>query len=165
MSGDSFIELFLTGLENALPAPGEGGTLTAINVSPIIFVPVMILLLVMGVVILRPSFIESHTHPAAAPVETPPAATGEPEDPLAEDLRGVKPPMPTASTVDELKRMLQEIGAPESAITSILNAGFQTVTDLVSTSSEQLAIAAGLDKATAENIHMLIQKKVWFGGI
>ena len=73
--------------------------------------------------------------------------------------------MPTPSTVDELKRMLQEIGAAEAATNAILNAGFQTVTDLVSTSSEQLAIAAGLDKATAENIHMLLQKRVWFGGI
>ncbi|NHJ13308.1 MAG: hypothetical protein EAX95_06500 [Candidatus Thorarchaeota archaeon] len=168
MSGESFIDLFFTGLENALPAPGEGGALTAINVSPILFVPVTILLLVMGLVILRPSFIRSHTHAEAVSVEpSKPARPAAPksEDPLAEDLPGVKPPMPTPTTVDELRRMLQEIGASEGAIASILNAGFQTVTDLVSTSSEQLAIAAGLDKATAENIHMLVQKKVWFGGI
>jgi hypothetical protein len=174
-SGDSFIELFFVGLQNAVPSPGPGGTIIGVNVPPFLFVPIVILLLIMGLIMLRPSFIEAQIGPSAAPAK--PAATTAPrtpaapaaptpvDDPLEAELPGVAPPQASVSTLNELKELLTELGTPETAITAILNAGFQTVTDVVSTSSEQLALATGLDKATAENLHMAIQKKVWFGGI
>jgi hypothetical protein len=171
-SGDSFIELFFLGLENAVPAPGPGGAIIGINVPPFLFIPITVVMLIIGLIFLRPSFIETHTRPGAAPSApaTPatPAAPSAPapvEDPLEAELPGVAPPKASASTVDELRSLLVEIGTPEAAISAILNAGFQTVTDVVSTSSEQLALSTGLDKATAENLHMALQKKVWFGGI
>ncbi len=172
-SGDSFIELFFVGLQNAVPSPGPGGTIIGVNVPPFLFVPIVILLLIMGTVILRPSFIEARIRPGAAPakpeavaapkVPTAPAVAAE--DPLEAELPGVAPPQASPSTVNELRVLLTELGTPEATITAILSAGFQTVTDVVSTSSEQLALATGLDKATADNLHMAIQKKVWFGGI
>ena len=42
---------------------------------------------------------------------------------------------------------------------------YSLVADLVATSPDQLAKLTGIDKRTAEDLHMAVQKKVWFGGI
>ncbi|MFW9802119.1 MAG: helix-hairpin-helix domain-containing protein [Candidatus Thorarchaeota archaeon] len=185
LSGDSWTDIIFNGIENGLLAPGPGGTLIGIDISNIFMVPLLIAMVITGLVMLRPSFIAEH---GGAPVKKPskapdePAAGGPPgapapggppgapattvtEDPLEQELPGVKPPAADETSKVELRSLLMELGIPDPTITAIFNAGYANVTDIVATSAEQLALTTGLDKATAENLHMAVQKKVWFGGI
>jgi hypothetical protein len=170
--------LFSPGIENGLLAPGPGGTLIGINISNIFMVPLLIAMVITGIVMLRPSFIAEHrgapvrkpskpAEPAAPAPGGPPGAVAAPatEDPLEQELPGVKPPAADETSKVELRSLLMELGIPDPTITAIFNAGYANVTDIVATSAEQLALTTGLDKATAENLHMAVQKKVWFGGI
>ncbi|MHA2041774.1 MAG: helix-hairpin-helix domain-containing protein [Candidatus Thorarchaeota archaeon] len=178
LSGDSWTDIILNGIENGLLAPGPGGTLIGINISNIFMVPLLIAMVITGIVMLRPSFIAEHggapvrkpskpAEPAAPAPGGPPGAVAAPatEDPLEQELPGVKPPAADETSKVELRSLLMELGIPDPTITAIFNAGYANVTDIVATSAEQLALTTGLDKATAENLHMAVQKKVWFGGI
>ncbi|MHA2068341.1 MAG: helix-hairpin-helix domain-containing protein [Candidatus Thorarchaeota archaeon] len=176
LSGDSWTDIIFTGIEDGLLAPGPGGTLIGMDISNIFMVPLLIAMVITGLVMLRPSFIAEH---GGAPVRKPsapstpstpsepPAAAAPPttEDPLEQELPGVKPPAADETSKVELRSLLMELGIPDPTITAIFNAGYANVTDIVATSAEQLAVTTGLDKATAENLHMAVQKKVWFGGI
>ncbi|MFX1260795.1 MAG: helix-hairpin-helix domain-containing protein [Promethearchaeota archaeon] len=176
LSGDSWTDIIFNGIENGLLAPGPGGELIGIDISNIFMVPLLIAMVITGLVMLRPSFIAEH---GGAPVKKPskplaePAPGGPPgapaapvtEDPLEQDMPGVKPPTADETSKVELRSLLMELGIPDPTITAIFNAGYASVTDIVATSAEQLALTTGLDKATAENLHMAVQKKVWFGGI
>jgi len=178
LSGDSWTDIIFYGIENGLLAPGPGGTLIGMDISNIFMVPLLIAMVITGIVMLRPSFIAEH---GGAPVRKPsrpakpdePAPGGPPggvaapatEDPLEQELPGVKPPAADETSKVELRSLLMELGIPDPTITAIFNAGYANVTDIVATSAEQLALTTGLDKATAENLHMAVQKKVWFGGI
>jgi hypothetical protein len=178
LSGESWTNLIFNGIENGLLAPGPEGTLIGLNIPPYLFVPLLIAMLITGLVILRPSFIEEHGGAPVRKVTTPaePTPSGPPgappgaetpmtEDPLEQELPGVKPPASDETSKVELRSLLMELGIPDPTITAIFNAGYANVTDIVATSAEQLALTTGLDKATAENLHMAVQKKVWFGGI
>ncbi len=179
LSGDSWTDLIFEGIVNGLLAPGPGGTLIGLDIDSILFVPLLIVMVITGLVLLRPSFIADHsgvavrkptaptTPDAPAPSEGPPGAEIPPmtEDPLEQELPGVKPPASDETSKVELRSLLMELGIPDPTITAIFNAGYANVTDIVATSAEQLALTTGLDKATAENLHMAVQKKVWFGGI
>jgi hypothetical protein len=176
LSGDSWTDLIFEGIVNGLLAPGPGGTLIGLNIDSIIFVPMLIAMIITGLVLLRPSFIADHggvavrkpsAPTAPAPSGGPPGAEIPPmtEDPLEQELPGVKPPTSDETSKVELRSLLMELGIPDPTITAIFNAGYANVTDIVATSAEQLALTTGLDKATAENLHMAVQKKVWFGGI
>ncbi|MHA2602900.1 MAG: helix-hairpin-helix domain-containing protein, partial [Candidatus Thorarchaeota archaeon SMTZ1-83] len=121
-----------------------------------------------GLVILRPSFIARYgggVRPTPKPSPTPAPAAPSTEDALEAELPGVQPPEASEATRQELRAVLLELGVPDSTITALSNAGYSTITDIVSTSAEQLALSTGLDKTTAENLHMAVQKRVWFGGI
>ncbi len=126
-------------------------------------------MLLTGLIVLRPSFIERHGGGVVTPrkpsAEPEPAPAPTAEDVLEAQMPGVKPPVADELSKVELRTLLLELGIPEPTIASLTNAGYSTITDIVSTSAEQLAISTGLDKATAENLHMAVQKKVWFGGI
>jgi hypothetical protein len=179
LSGDSWTDIIFVGIENGLLAPGPGGTLIGINISNIFMVPLLIAMVITGLVMLRPSLFAEHggfsiEKPSKAPAEPVPAPSpgGPPgvpaapvTDPLEQDLPGVKPPAADETSKVELRSLLMELGIPDPTITAIFNAGYANVTDIVATSAEQLALTTGLDKATAENLHMAVQKKVWFGGI
>jgi hypothetical protein len=181
LSGDSWTDIILVGIENGLLAPGPGGTLIGMDISNIFMVPLLIAMVITGLVMLRPSFIAEHggapvkrppktTEPAAPAAPAPggpPGAIAAPvtEDPLEQELPGVKPPAADETSKVELRSLLMELGIPDPTITAVFNAGYANVTDIVATSAEQLALTTGLDKATAENLHMAVQKKVWFGGI
>ncbi|MFW9965782.1 MAG: hypothetical protein ACFFEA_01380 [Candidatus Thorarchaeota archaeon] len=170
LSGDSWSDLILNGIENGLLAPGPEGTLIGLDIDNIFLVPLLIAMLITGLVMLRPSFIAEH---GGAPARKPSAASEPPEakktpvmkDPLEQELPGVKPPTADETSKVELRSVLMELGIPDPTINAIFNAGYANVTDIVATSAEQLALTTGLDKATAENLHMAVQKKVWFGGI
>jgi predicted RecB family nuclease len=77
----------------------------------------------------------------------------------------VAPPVPDESSKDQLRTLLTEIGINPATIEMVVNAGFATVTELVATSPDQIAELTGMDRKSAEDLHMAVQKQVWFGGI
>ena len=178
LSGDSWLVLIRDGVIGGFIGPGPGATIVPVDISNVILVPILIFCLLTGVIFLRPSFIAKHgvrgemaelrdLKEDAEPVTTP---TGEipetfEEDPIEKDLPAVAPPEASADTMADLRGLLTELGTPEPTINLIFNAGIATTTDLVATSPDQLASLTGIDKRTAEDLHMAVQKKVWFGGI
>ena len=181
LSGDSARILFTEGITGGLVAPGIPGPLIPVDISNVILIPLLVLFIVVGIIFLRPSFIANYgvpseptelrelkksAEPAAAPAAAPavtPVVEGE--DPIEKEMPEVAPPQANADTMADLRELLIELGTPEPTINLIFNAGFATTTDLVATSPEQLATLTGIDKRTAEDLHMAVQKKVWFGGI
>ena len=181
LTGRSIVELFTTGIESGLIWFGPDGSLIGGHITPILFIPLMGLMILMGIIILRPSFLAKHaglSEPGALkalrddislPAEkgAGPPSVGPPPgaEPIESEMPGVAPPIASAASEDELRSLLTELGTPDTTISAILNAGIATITDLVATSPDQLVSATGIDKKSAEDLHMLVQKKVWFGGI
>jgi hypothetical protein len=175
LSGGSFVATLLTGAKSAIPVLGEGWTIVGADVGPIILGPSLVVMVLLGVLMLRPSFIQKYSKPAeegkpSTPKEKPaPKATKAKPTPEGESIEaempGVAAPVPDEKSVNELRSLLTEIGATDSMTKAIMDAGIATVTDLVSTSPEQLATLTGMDRKTAESLHLAAQKKVWFGGI
>ncbi len=181
LSGDSWTTLFRDGIIGGLIGPGLGPSLVPIDIRSYFLIPILILCVIIGIIFLRPSFIAKHgargemaelrelkksTEPE---VKTKPEVQekGEEsaEDPIEREMPEVAPPAATADTMADLRGLLTELGAPEPTINLIFNSGIATTTELVATSPEQLAAITGIDKRTAEDLHMAVQKRVWFGGI
>ena len=181
LTGRSIVELFTTGIESGLIWFGPDGSLIGGHITPILFIPLIGQMILKGIIILRPSFLAKHaglSEPGALkalkddislPAEkgAGPPSVGPPPgaEPIESEMPGVAPPIASAASEDELRSLLTELGTPDTIISAILNAGIATITDLVATSPGQLASATGIDKKSAEDLHMLVQKKVWFGGI
>jgi hypothetical protein len=183
MTGDSFMDILLNGVTGAIPAPGEQpGSIVGVAIGPYLLMVILALQILLGIIVLRPSFINSVSGPEempeltalkedTTPEETPPPPpltpleTPDTSEPLEAEMPEVAPPTPDVSTVSELRELLIELNVPEPTINRIMGAGYATVTDLVATSADQLVAVTGLDKQTAEDLHMAVQKKVWFGGI
>ena len=186
LTGRSIVELFTTGIESGLIWFGPDGSLIGGHITPILLIPLLGLMILIGIIILRPSFLAKHTGPSepgalkalkddvslpaeksAGPLSVGPPSGGPPPgaEPIESEMPGVAPPIASAASEDELRSLLTELGTPDTTISAILNAGIATVTDLVATSPDQLVAATGIDKKSAEDLHMLVQKKVWFGGI
>ncbi|MDF1540607.1 MAG: helix-hairpin-helix domain-containing protein [Candidatus Thorarchaeota archaeon] len=161
ISGDSFLNILLNGVEDGLVFFNQAGELTGVAVGSVILVPMFILLPLIGIFLLRPSFV--YRKP---PVVKPPelSALTEP-DPIETEMPDISPPVADSSSVDQLRKLLMEISTPSGTIDIIINAGYATITDLVATSPEQLASTTGLDPKIVQEIHLTVQKKVWFGGI
>jgi hypothetical protein len=161
ISGASIFDVIINGVENGLPFFNEIGAFVGINISPILLVPLLLLMIVIGLILLRPSFILETTA-----LKEPPelVALSEP-DPIEAEMPEIEPPVADESSIDELRRLLTEISVPSGTIDIIINSGFATITDLVATSADQLAATTGLDPKIAQDIHLTVQKKVWFGGI
>lgn len=181
ITGDSVMELLTEGIYGGLIGPGFG-----INIIPLdILYPLNLLIfffcIVVGIIFLRPSFIAKYgvkgeitelrelkksAEPVKAPATEPPVVPVTDEvDPIEEEMPEVAPPQASVDTMANLRGLLTELGTPEPTINLIFNAGIATTTDLVATSPEQLSNITGIDKRTAENLHMAVQKKVWFDGI
>ena len=179
LTGTPWITLFTEGVTDAIPTLGLGSSILGVNISGSIMIMIIVACLLLGVAFLRPSFIEAHRvsgeitelrdlKKSAEPTKEPPS---EPEtiemeeDPISRDLPEVTPPQASVDTMADLRELLVELGTPEPTINLIFNSGIATTTDLVATSPDQLASLTGIDKRTAEDLHMAVQKKVWFGGI
>ncbi len=176
MTGTPMMQVLLVGVEAALPVIGEGWSIVGMNIGSVVLVPVLILSILIGAFLLRPSFI-TRSGTAGEPAElkvlkskdetVPPAAeTPEVTEPSIEtEMPGVTRPIADERTVEELRTFLGDMSVPATAIDAIISAGIETVTDLVATSPDQLAQLTGMDRRAAENLHLNVQKKVWFGGI
>jgi len=181
LSGDSWTVLFLEGIYDGLIGPGPSGTIIGVDISNVILIPILVLCILIGIIFLRPSFITKHGVPSettelrelkksAKPIVTTETESSElleidSEDPIEYEMPEVVPPKASADTMADLRGLLTELGTPEPTINLIFNAGIATTTDLVATSPEQLSTITGIDRRTAEDLHMAVQKKIWFGGI
>jgi hypothetical protein len=167
LSGVQWLDVLLNGVDGAIPFFNESGGITGLRIGSIILIPSLFAMLILGAFIMRPSFIAQHTAPVepreltALKKDSTPTAV----DPIEAEMPEIKPPIPDENSMMELKVLLAELAVPETAINAILDGGFATVTDLVATSPEQISQASGLDANTAQDIHLAVQKRVWFGGI
>lgn len=172
LAGDSWITLFTEGITDGLIAPGLGGTIVGIDISNVLLIPILALAFIIGIIFLRPSFIQKHGVGGEMPelsalkddsASEAPASTEE--DPIEVEMPDVVPPQASEATIADLRTLLTELGVPEPTINQILNSGIATTTDFVATSADHLVTITGLDKRTIEDIHIAVQKKVWFGGL
>jgi len=165
LSGDSWLQVLLAGVEG-LPFLGPGGSIIGGRVDSVLLIPTFIMLPLLGVLILRPSFIRRKTSAAGptkpVPAEPKPDTEGES---IEVEMPGVAAPVADEKSMTKLRNLLIEIGAPDGIIKGIIGAGIATVEDLVGTGPDQLATMIGADKKTADALLMAAQKKVWFGGI
>jgi hypothetical protein len=172
LAGESWITLFTEGITDGLISPGLGLTIVGIDISNVFLVPILGLALIIGIIFLRPSFIHKYGTAGEMPelvtlkedseiAESPPPE----KDPIEVEMPNVTPPEASEKTVADLRTLLTELGVPEPTINQIVNSGIATTTDLVATSADHLVTLTGLDKKTIEDIHMAVQKKVWFGGL
>ncbi|RLI50816.1 MAG: hypothetical protein DRO73_01980 [Candidatus Thorarchaeota archaeon] len=167
VSGDSWVDVLLTGVHNALPFLGPSGSIQGVNIGPIVLIPSIVIALALGLYMLRPAFIESFVSGSAtAPALRDLSATvGRPAAAPEEEIPKVPPPELETRTEDELRALLTELGTAPNIIEAIIAAGIKTSTDLVATSPEQLAQITGMTQQDAANLNALVQKKLWFGGI
>ncbi len=172
LSGDSWTRIFTEGIPNCLIAPGIGGSLVGIDVSNLFLIPFFAFSILAGIYVLRPSFIRKYSVAGDLPElsalkddSAPAIPQAAKEDPIEAEMPDVVPPKASEATVADLRTLLIELGVPEPTINQIINSGIATTTDLVATSPEHLVTLTGLDKRTIEDIHLAVQKKVWFGGL
>jgi hypothetical protein len=167
LSGVLWVDVLLNGVDGAIPFFDEFGGITGLRIGSIILIPSFVVMLLLGAFILRPSFIAKHTAPIEPRELTDLKKDSTPTtmDPIEAEMSEIKPPVPDEHSMKELRVLLAELAVPEAAINAIMNAGFATVTDLVATSPEQISQASGLDANTTQDIHLAVQKRVWFGGI
>lgn len=172
LTGDSWITLFTEGITDGLIAPGLGGEIIGIDISNVFLIPILTLSFIIGIIFLRPSFIQKYGVGGDVPElsalkddSTPAAPESTEEDPIEVEMPDVIPPKASADTVADLRNLLTELGVPEPTIEQILNSGISTTTELVATSADHLVTLTGLDKRTIEDVHMAVQKKVWFGDL
>ena len=163
ITGDSFIQVLIEGVQNGIAFPDPNGNLVGVNIGPIFLIPILLGSLIIGLALLRPSFIEKL--PSS---KTPPelkALKETSEDEIEDEMPDVAPPVADSNSISELRKLLTELSVPITIIEALINAGYATVTDLISTSPETLANESGIDLKMAQDIHLSVQKKVWFGGI
>jgi hypothetical protein len=179
-TGTTWSVLFTEGIIEGLPAPGIGSSIMRVDISGSSLIFILAVCLVVGIVFLRPSFIAKYgvkgeiselreLKKSAEPSKEPPEPSETlellDEDPIEKEMPDVVPPEANVDTMADLRGLLIELGTPEPTINLIFNAGIATTPDLVATSPEQLASLTGIDKRTAQDLHMAVQKKVWFGDI
>jgi hypothetical protein len=172
LTGDSWITLFTEGITDGLIAPGLGGEIIGIDISNVFLIPILTLSFIIGIIFLRPSFIQKYGVRDEMPElsalkddSTPAASELAEEDPIEAEMPDVAPPKASEATVANLRTLLTELGVPEPTIEQILNSGIATTTELVATSADHLVTLTGLDKRTIEDVHIAVQKKVWFGDL
>ncbi|MFX1579710.1 MAG: helix-hairpin-helix domain-containing protein [Promethearchaeota archaeon] len=180
LTGTPWTVLFNEGVVDCIPTLGLGSSIQGMIISGPILTMILAVCLLVGIIFLRPSFIDRYgtpgepaelrdlkksAEPSKKTVEEPPTTAESDEDPIESEMPEVAPPKANVDTMANLRELLVELGTPEPTINLIFNAGIATTTDLVATSPEQLANLTGIDKRTAEDLHMAVQKKMWFGGI
>ncbi|MDH4213285.1 MAG: hypothetical protein OEV85_05155 [Candidatus Thorarchaeota archaeon] len=167
ISGDSWTDLLSEGITSGLVGPGPNGTIVGIDIRAEFLVSFLILSFIVGVILLRPSFIAKYSGPREIPELTAlKESTVESEDVAIEaEMPGVAAPTTTVDSVATLREVLIELGTSDPIINLILNSGIGTTTELVATSPDQLANISGLDRRSAENLLISVQKKLWFSDI
>lgn len=162
LTGDPVYEVLLLGFQNALPIVGLGGQIVGLNLGPIIIIPLLIGSFLLGVFLLRPSFVNRFSETEMADYDDI-VVRGVDEEPSKEmhDLPDVGQPTPDEASLDEMRTTLKQIGMSESAIQSVIDAGLTGVTDLLSSSPKTIARSVGIEESQAEEMLVKLQKQVW----
>lgn len=164
ITGESFIDVLFQGVENGIAFPGPTGGLIGVNIGPIFLIPMLITGMIVGLALLRPSFIEK-VPSTSAPAELEALKEKPRIEEEDDEMPDVAPPVADSNSINELRKLLTDLSVPITIIEALINAGYATVTDLIATSPETLSKEAGIDVKMAQDIHLSVQKKVWFGGI
>ena len=112
-----------------LIGPGPAGTIVPVDIEPFTVLPLLVFCIVIGVIFLRPTFIEKHgaaeeitelrelkesAEPAAEPTAEPSEIPATPEaleaDPIEKEMPEVAPPTASADTMADLRGLLTELG-------------------------------------------------------
>lgn len=167
ISGDPWYSILFYGITDGLIGPGPGGTIIGIDISNLFLIPFLLFSFVVGVILLRPSFVAKYGYAGEIPELTELKETTESkeEGSTESEMPEMVAPPTTADSVAILRDVLVEQGTTDPMINLILNSGIGTTTDLAATSADQLVTLTGMDKRQAEELLMAVQKKVWFGGI
>ncbi|MHA1137860.1 MAG: helix-hairpin-helix domain-containing protein [Candidatus Thorarchaeota archaeon] len=167
ISGDRWYRVLTNGITDGLIGFGPGGTTVGIDISNIFLVPFLAASFILGIIFLRPSFIAKYGGTGEIPelTELKEDAGVKGESASEVELPEVKLPEPTVDSVATLRDILMEHGTTDSVINLILNSGIGSTTDLAATSADQLATLTGLGKREAEELLMVVQKKMFFGDI
>ena len=167
VSGDPWYSILFDGITDGLIGPGPGGTIIGIDISNLFLIPFLLFSFVVGVILLRPSFIAKYGYVGEIPELTELKETTESkeEGSTESEMPEMVAPPTTADSVAILRDVLVEQGTTDPMINLILNSGIGTTTDLAATSTDQLVTLTGMDKRQAEELLMAVQKKVWFSGI
>ena len=165
LSGDAFTNLLRNGIENGLPYIDAQGIVRGLSIGPIILVPALIAMLVIGLIVLRPSFVKSlGVKPESAELSKLRADAKKTPDVEAEVI-SIEPPKSDEESIAEMRSILTEIGVETSTIDAFLNAGFGNITDLMGTSSGQISSDTGIETSEIQKLQIKLQKRIWFSGI
>jgi hypothetical protein len=167
ISGDKWYSVLTNGVTDGLIGFGPGGTTIGIDISNTIIVPFFAISFILGLVFLRPSFIAKYGGTGELPEITELIEDTATKEVPATDVHvlSIKPPEPTVDSVSDLRDILIEYGTTDAIINLILNSGIGSSSDLAATSADQLAALTGMGKREAEELLMVVQKKIWFGDI
>ncbi|TXT57381.1 MAG: conserved membrane protein of unknown function [Candidatus Thorarchaeota archaeon] len=165
ITGTSVVEVLTTGVDNALPAAGPGGSVVGVDMGSTLLIPILVVMLIVGLIILRPSFILEHS--ISTPKKSKPKKTKADEEPVSieEAMPDVSPPKADEESISELRSTLNELGVGGASIDALLGAGYSSVTEVIAASPEKLATALGIDRKSAEDLQLKVQKKAFFGGL
>ena len=167
ISGNPWYSILIDGITEGLIGLGPDGTIIGIDISNIFLIPVLSASIIVGVLLLRPSFIAKYGFTGEIPelTELKETTVTKEIDPPDAEMPEVTAPPPTVDSVAQLRDALIEQGTTDPMINLILNSGIGTINDLAATSADQLSNLTGMDKRQAEALLMAIQKKVWFSDI
>jgi hypothetical protein len=173
ISGDSWINLYIDfsdngGLVDAIPFPAGPTSVDWMDIGAVLYIPITVGLIIIGLFLLRPSHVKQIARlprkpTAEKPSEVTPSAP-TPETPEA-DVVEVEPPPMSQTNIDELKSILLKLNTPDEIIDAIIKSGYASTTDLVATTPEQLASVTGLDKMSAADLQMQVQKILFYGDL
>ncbi len=168
LTGTPWPTVFIDGVENALPFLGPDGSIWGMNIGGFVVTSVMLFSLLLGLYLLRPSFIVKMISTAVPTTTGPPAkkqapAKGGPPAPSIDaELPNISRPVADDAALKRLRTFLTELTVAEPVINALVSAGVTTLEDLVTTPADKLAEYARLDERTAKELYSAIQKKAWF---
>ncbi len=165
LSGDSWVTVLRNGIDDGLVFLASDGSLIGVDIGPVILIPALVMSIVVGFILLRPSFIEQYSSSMrSAEVPKEPAKPESGASPATE-MPEVGRPVPDENTIAELRDLLQTLSVAPTAIEAIIDSDIKTVTDLVATSAKQIADITGMNIQVARDLQVAIQKYVWYGGL
>ncbi len=165
LSGDPFTDLLRNGIDNGLPYIDAQGIVRGLSIGPIILIPALTAMLVIGLIVLRPSFVKSLGAEAESTELSELRADAEKTPEVEPEAISIEPPKSDEESIAELKSILTEIGVKTSTIDALLNAGFGNITNLMGTSSDQISTDTGIETSEIQKLQIKLQKRIWFSGI
>ncbi len=165
LSGTPWAYVIAGGVVGAIPFPGPSGGIEGLNIGPIVLIPAIVLSLLAGIYVLRPSFVKSFATGVSAPARVSTAPASAPATPSAPTTPTAPPARVDEKEIQELRAFLTQQGVTPAQTEAILAAGISSLTELGATPPEDIARISGMDVSAANSLNAAVQKKVWFEGL